>query len=96
VSPAQIKYNLYCRQKACVISATSWLTPRELEVARLVCFGLSNKEISTDMGVATKTIEHMRQSAYRKLNAHSTLELLAKCLRLGAITAEEFKKYYEK
>lgn len=64
------------------------LTNRELEVVRLIADGKSNKEIAVVLGISAKTVEHYRQNAMFKLNAHSLVDLLRfaarqKLIKLG-------------
>jgi DNA-binding NarL/FixJ family response regulator len=51
------------------------LTPRELEVLKLVCVGKANKQIADDLQISIKTVEKHRQSLMDKLNIHETAGL---------------------
>ncbi len=51
------------------------LSPRETEVARLACEGLSNREIAVALFLSRKTVERHLSSAMRKLSATSRWEL---------------------
>jgi DNA-binding NarL/FixJ family response regulator len=53
------------------------LTVQELQVARLIARGSSNREISRDLRVSEKTVEGHLTSIYRKLALHSLTELAA-------------------
>ena len=52
------------------------LTPRELEVLKLVAEGLRNKEMAAQLKISTRTVETHRQNLMKKLGIHSTAELL--------------------
>jgi DNA-binding CsgD family transcriptional regulator/predicted ATPase len=43
------------------------LTPRELDVVRLLASGRTNREIAEDLGMSAKTVMHHSVSIYRKL-----------------------------
>ncbi len=53
----------------------SLLTVRELDVARLVAEGLSNKQIAVNLGIAETTVKVHRTSIYRKLEVKTPLEI---------------------
>jgi DNA-binding CsgD family transcriptional regulator len=62
------------------------LSERELEVLRLVATGRSNREIATELYVATGTVKAHLNNIFRKLEARSRLEAVtrARDLRLLA------------
>jgi FixJ family two-component response regulator len=51
------------------------LSERELEVARLLVQGRSNKEAGLDLGISYRTVEHHRRSIMEKTGCASLLEL---------------------
>ena len=51
------------------------LTPRELDVARLVARGLRNKEVARQLSITEGTVKMYLHSIYEKLNIGSRLEL---------------------
>ena len=51
------------------------LTPRELDIVRLVARGLGNKEIAQELGVAVTTVRTHLSRVYDKLGPGSRLEL---------------------
>ena len=59
------------------------LTSRERQVFRLVADGLTNPEIAEVMGVSVKTVDTHRTNLMRKLDVHSTSELIAEAFRFG-------------
>ncbi|HUT31108.1 MAG TPA: helix-turn-helix transcriptional regulator [Sedimentisphaerales bacterium] len=79
-----------------VIKAKQWdylrkcwhLTPREVEVAKLVCGGLDNDQICRKLGVAYNTVRAHLGNIFRKVGvrgkAHLILELI-KTLQRGSI-----------
>ena len=55
--------------------APELLTPKELEAARWLGRGLSNKEAASRMNVEVRTVEKHRERIYEKLNLHSAVEI---------------------
>jgi len=52
------------------------LTPRELEVMRLVVAGLLNKQIAAELGISEKTVNVHRAQVMQKMQADSLAELV--------------------
>ena len=52
------------------------LTPRELEVMRLVVAGLLNKQIAAELGISEKTVNVHRAQVMHKMQADSLAELV--------------------
>lgn len=63
----------------------SMLSTRERQVLRLIAEGLSAKEIASELGISTKTVEAHRTSIMRKLGARKATELVRYALRHGLI-----------
>lgn len=61
------------------------LTPRELDVLRLMASGLVNKEIAQHLGVRLNTVRNHVQNVSYKLHAHSKLEAVATAVREGVL-----------
>lgn len=61
------------------------LTFREREVVRLIAEGTGNKRIAHLLGISTKTVETHRSASMRKLQAHSTAQLVRHAIRSGLI-----------
>lgn len=51
------------------------LTTRERQVVRLIAQGYRNKYVGSYLGISLKTVEAHRNSAMRKVGAHSTADL---------------------
>ena len=64
------------------------LTPRELEVLRLVATGTSTDEIRQRLFISTHTVRNHVRNILAKLNAHSKLEAVAIAARDGLITLD--------
>jgi two-component system NarL family response regulator len=61
------------------------LTPRELEVLRLLAEGKPNKLIGADLAISEVTVKSHVQSVFRKLNVLSRTEALAVANRRGLL-----------
>lgn len=59
------------------------VTPRELEVLRLVVDGMSNDEVGATLGVTTRTVEAHLTRLFERSGAHSRTELATRALREG-------------
>ena len=65
--------------------ASGWesLTPAELDVVRLVCEGLANKEIAARLFVSPKTVQAHLTHVYTKLGLSSRVQLAQEAARRG-------------
>jgi DNA-binding NarL/FixJ family response regulator len=66
--------------------ADSVLTDREREVLQLVAEGKSSKEISSRLGVTSKTVENHRAHLMRKIDVHDIAGLTRYAVRHGIVT----------
>ena len=64
---------------------TAQLTPRQVEVLRLVAQGLSSKEIARNLDVSVKTVDTHRTSLMRQLDIHEVAGLVRYAIRTGLI-----------
>jgi len=64
---------------------SSPLTPREIEVVRLLAEGRSNKEVASTLGVSTRTIESHRNHIMNKMNFSSFSELIRFAVRTNIV-----------
>lgn len=61
------------------------LSPREVEVLRLVALGYTNQEIAAALSLSVKTVETHKANINRKLNVHSRARLVHYALSQGLI-----------
>ena len=61
------------------------LTKREIQVLKLLASGSSVKEIPDSLGISVHTVKFHIGNAYKKLNAKSQGEAVAKAVRAGII-----------
>ena len=62
------------------------LSAREREIIQLLAEGKSNKEVAVALGISVKTAETHRAHIMRKLDLHSTSDLVHYAVRNGIIT----------
>src|SRR5688572_28221066 len=53
------------------------LTPREIEVLRLLADGASYKDVASELGITVSTAQSRAKQIYRKLGVHSKMEAAA-------------------
>jgi DNA-binding NarL/FixJ family response regulator len=61
------------------------LTPRELEVLKLVGRGMSNHQIASELFISIRTVEKHRVNVLRKMQALNTADLVRKAIEKGLI-----------
>lgn len=60
-------------------------TRREIEIIRLLSFGLNAGEIAVKLYLSKSTVETHRKNILRKSNVKNTVELIAQCMKKGII-----------
>jgi DNA-binding NarL/FixJ family response regulator len=61
------------------------LSPRQLQVLRLVTEGLTSKQIAAGFGLSVKTVETHRSAGMRRLGLEDVTELVRYAVRVGLI-----------
>lgn len=61
------------------------LSPRELEILRLICDGHSNRAIATKLGLSVNTVAVHRANIMKTLNVHKTAELVVYAIQNGLV-----------
>lgn len=64
------------------------LSPRELEVLKLVATGFTSREIGEQLGLSAKTVEGYRARISEKLGASSRADLIRHALHAGLLDAD--------
>jgi DNA-binding NarL/FixJ family response regulator len=62
------------------------LTARELEVLRLICDGLSNREIAATLNLSINTVSVHRTNIMNTLDVHKAAELVVYALQHGLVS----------
>ncbi|MBI3978471.1 MAG: response regulator transcription factor [Chloroflexi bacterium] len=68
---------------------TDGLTPRELEVLRLVAAGMTNKEVAADLCLSERTVENHIHNIYQKLQIRDRTQAVLYAMRRGWVTLQE-------
>jgi DNA-binding NarL/FixJ family response regulator len=61
------------------------LTPREIEIIKYLCDGLSAKEVGDKLNVSYRTIETHRNNILQKLGFNNTVELIKYAVKQGIV-----------
>lgn len=85
ISPAVLANGSAAITRSAAVDA-SVLSPREIEVLRLLAEGKRNKEIANALGVSVKTVETHRSRIMFKLEIDSLPDLVKFAIRLGITT----------
>ena len=65
------------------------LTPRQLEVLRLVAEGYSTKQIGLKLGISAKTVETHRAQLTERLDIHDVAGLVRYALKTGIVRVDQ-------
>ena len=72
-------------QSAPSLAAAKTLTPREIEVARLVSEGLSSNEVASQFNLSVRTVEKHRANIMDKLGVREVASLVRYCIQAGIV-----------
>jgi DNA-binding NarL/FixJ family response regulator len=64
------------------------LTPREIDVLRLVARGMTNRQVGSELDISHRTVQGHLASIYGKLNVSSRTEAVTEALKRGWIVIE--------
>jgi DNA-binding NarL/FixJ family response regulator len=65
------------------------LTPRQLEVLRMVADGHSTRDIARKLSISVKTVESHRAQLMDRLNIYDVAGLVRYAIKMGVVTIEE-------
>lgn len=65
------------------------LSPREIEIVRLIARGLIAKEIASELNLSTHTIYTHRKNIMKKLNISSASELVLYAVKIGIVSSRQ-------
>lgn len=77
--------------------ANSNITPRELEVAKLMCYGFTNEEIGGKLSISPKTVKIHTNNLYNKLEltdiekSNYRVQLVLSFLKVGLVKLEDIE-----
>jgi DNA-binding NarL/FixJ family response regulator len=67
----------------------SELTPRQLDVLRLIAAGQSTKDIAQNLNISVKTVESHRAQLMERLRIHDVAGLVRYAIKMGVVRIEE-------
>jgi len=73
------------RVPAARISAPAGLTPREMEILRLLAAGRTNREIAAELVLSIRTVNRHVANVYAKIDAHGRADATAYAVRNGLV-----------
>lgn len=76
------------RSRAAPRAGAVSLSPRELEIIRLIAMGFSGREIAEELQVTHNTVRTHTRNTMTKLGARSRAQLVAQCLGEGLLWGE--------
>ena len=85
IDPEALEGHLASASPATAFDQTDPLTPRELEVLRMMADGAANKAIAWKLGISEHTVKFHVASILAKLNAASRTEAVTRGIRRGMI-----------
>lgn len=74
---------------AAAAGAPKVLTPRELDVLRLVGAGYTSREISGRLGISHKTVENHKQRTFAKLGVQNQAHAVSVAMRTGLLRPDQ-------
>ncbi len=82
VNPPQINTP---RDEQTVYAVAASISPREQQILKLVCFGLSNQEIATQCSISVSTVKTHLENIYRKIGVSSRTQAIGQAQALGLV-----------
>lgn len=61
------------------------ITPRQMAIVRLICKGLTNREMAAHLGLSVRTVEVHRFNLMRRLGVRNVAQLMRAVLRRGLL-----------
>jgi len=68
---------------------TAPLTPRELDVVRLLGSGCSYEQVAVQLGISPHTVVTHIKNAYRKLDVHTAAAAVMRAVQLGFLEVSQ-------
>jgi NarL family two-component system response regulator LiaR len=78
--------------RAVPLEITENLTPRELEVMKLVARGRTNEEIAGPLGISLGAVRNQLSGIFSKLNVGSRTAAIITCLRGGILSLDDLSE----
>lgn len=91
VSDPVVMQKLYKRatRRMVAINSVEHLTHRELEVLKLATKGMSNRDISDELGIGLRTVKGYFESIFKKTGVRSRTEAVLMALKQGWVSLQD-------
>ena len=86
VSDGEPLYVLVRHQTEARLRGDETLTPRQVEILRLVAGGLSNREIGEDLGISARTVDRHLTAIFAVLDVDRRSAAVARATALGLLS----------
>ncbi|MCH2046339.1 MAG: response regulator transcription factor [Saprospiraceae bacterium] len=67
---------------------TKLLSDREIEIVKMLCNGLSYKDIGRELFISHRTVESAKKVIFEKLSINNNMELLKTAIKMGIVSLE--------
>jgi DNA-binding NarL/FixJ family response regulator len=86
-----LRYALPAEMTPAVVreSGTASLTPRQLEILKLIAQGNTTKEVARQLGISVKTAQTHRTQLMERLDIHDVAGLVRYAIRAGIVTPDK-------
>jgi DNA-binding CsgD family transcriptional regulator len=74
------RFSLFSDEEWAVIKAELGLSPRQADITKRICQGMSDKRIARELGIALPTVRTHTSRLYEKLDTADRLELVLSVL----------------
>lgn len=75
--------------KWCVVAEIAGLTPRELQVAKLLFRGLTRQQIANELSVKIRTVRHHLESLHEKLHVSNRVGVVLRIIQIRFLELQE-------
>jgi DNA-binding NarL/FixJ family response regulator len=89
IGPRVFRAFARCSNRQVPLNAGEMLSDREAELAKLVGQGMTNEEISQEMGVSLRAVKGHLSDIFSKLGVSSRVEAITACLRTGMLSLDD-------
>lgn len=80
------------KAKSPILNVSRKLSPRELEILKLLSKGTGNKLIALELGLQETSVKSYLTSIFMKLGVGTRTEAVSVCLQIGILTIEDLRQ----
>jgi NarL family two-component system response regulator LiaR len=75
--------------KPVLLPAGEKLSTRELQIIKLAAYGMTNKQIASELGLSLRTVKRLLDNIFSILNVSSRTEVVIKGMRMGLLSMDD-------